>query len=112
MAGSHTLAERRWRTARSTCFAEPLRPPQSPTGEFHLQISGRVHSAQEIFMLRNFTVLILIAVLSAACAPAAPQGQAVSLTDGMGRTVPMTLPARRVVSLAPSNTEMLYAVGA
>jgi iron complex transport system substrate-binding protein len=34
------------------------------------------------------------------------------LTDGLGRTVTFTGPAKRVVSLAASNTEILYAVGA
>jgi len=34
------------------------------------------------------------------------------LTDGLGRTVTLTGPAQRVVSLAPSNTEILFAVGA
>ena len=36
----------------------------------------------------------------------------VVLTDGLGRTVTFTGPAKRVVSLAASNTEILYAVGA
>jgi iron complex transport system substrate-binding protein len=34
------------------------------------------------------------------------------LIDGLGRTVTLPGPARRVVSLAPSNTEILYAIGA
>jgi iron complex transport system substrate-binding protein len=34
------------------------------------------------------------------------------LTDGLGREVKLALAAQRVVSLAPSNTEILYAVGA
>jgi iron complex transport system substrate-binding protein len=33
-------------------------------------------------------------------------------TDGLGRTVTLSGPAQRVISLAPSNTEILYAVGA
>ncbi len=33
-------------------------------------------------------------------------------TDGLGRSLSLSGPARRVVSLAPSNTEILYAVGA
>jgi iron complex transport system substrate-binding protein len=37
---------------------------------------------------------------------------AITLTDGLGRTVTLSGTARRVISLAPSNTEILYAVGA
>jgi iron complex transport system substrate-binding protein len=37
---------------------------------------------------------------------------AISLTDSLRRTVTLAGPARRVVSLAPSNTEILYAIGA
>jgi iron complex transport system substrate-binding protein len=35
-----------------------------------------------------------------------------TLTDGLGRTVTLSGPAQKVVSLAPSNTEILYALGA
>jgi iron complex transport system substrate-binding protein len=34
------------------------------------------------------------------------------LTDGLNRTVTLKGPAKRVVSLAPSDTELLYEVGA
>ncbi len=66
-------------------------------------------------MLRKFAVLILLAILASACGPAlAPQASLspASLTDGSGRTVTLQLPVKRVVSLAPSNTEILFAVGA
>ena len=36
----------------------------------------------------------------------------VSLMDGLDRSVTLELPARRIVSLAPSNTELLYDIGA
>ena len=39
-------------------------------------------------------------------------GAPVVLTDDLDRTVTLPRPARRVVSLAPSNTEILFAVGA
>jgi iron complex transport system substrate-binding protein len=38
--------------------------------------------------------------------------QPIVLTDGMGREVALAEPAQRIVSLAPSNTEILYAIGA
>jgi iron complex transport system substrate-binding protein len=43
---------------------------------------------------------------------AGPGAAALTLTDGLGRTVSLPAPARQVVSLAPSNTEVLYAIGA
>jgi iron complex transport system substrate-binding protein len=41
---------------------------------------------------------------------ATPAG--LTLTDGLGRTVKLAGPAQRIVSLAPSNTEILFAIGA
>jgi iron complex transport system substrate-binding protein len=65
-------------------------------------------------MLRKFAVLLLLVMLVSACGPAvAPQQSGpATLTDGAGRTVTLKLPAERLVSLAPSNTEVLFAVGA
>ncbi|BCY16889.1 ABC transporter substrate-binding protein [Leptolinea sp. HRD-7] len=37
---------------------------------------------------------------------------AISLEDGLGRTVTLKQPAARIISLAPSNTEILFAIGA
>ena len=82
-------------------------------------------------MLRKFLFFILpVAILLSACAPSAvntPQPQTstgavqptivqnqpapIVLTDGLGRQVRLAAPARRVVSLAPSNTEILFAIG-
>jgi iron complex transport system substrate-binding protein len=36
----------------------------------------------------------------------------ISLTDGLGRRVTISAPARSVISLTPANTEILYAIGA
>ncbi|HNH26833.1 MAG TPA: cobalamin-binding protein [Anaerolineales bacterium] len=85
-------------------------------------------------MFRKNLILTLLIALVAACAPA-PQptatvvpvsteisvtdvvateavAEGLSFTDGLGREVTLTAPAQRVVSLAPSNTEILFAVGA
>jgi len=53
--------------------------------------------------------LLLLAL--AACSPRPPAG-GVSITDDWGRTVALGAPARRVVSLSPSSTEILFAIGA
>ena len=43
--------------------------------------------------------------------PAAPAG-GLEFTDGLERSVTLPGPAQRIISLAPSNTEVLFAVGA
>jgi ABC-type Fe3+-hydroxamate transport system substrate-binding protein len=55
----------------------------------------------------------LAAALAAACGPSAdrPDGP-VTAVDAAGRTVSLAAPARRVVSLLPSFTELLFAIGA
>ncbi|MBI1854458.1 MAG: cobalamin-binding protein [Chloroflexi bacterium] len=87
-------------------------------------------------MFRKFLLLTLFATLLFGCAPAitpqpapaagstqpapvqteapaaAPTPAGIVLTDGLGREVKLTSPAQKIVSLAPSNTEILFAVGA
>lgn len=73
--------------------------------------------------LRTLFIFFLAAsLILAACQPAAPAATAtpeptatpapIVVTDGLGRTVTLKGPAQRIVSMAPSNTEILYAVGA
>ncbi len=65
-------------------------------------------------MLRKLLVLSLLVGMLAACGSAAvsqPSGPQ-SFTDGLGRKVTVKLPPQHVVSLAPSNTEVLFSVGA
>ena len=70
-----------------------------------------------------FFVLLTLAFLLVACSPAStPQPASlvtevatsgpITMSDGLGRTVTLNGPAQRIVSLAPSNTEILFAVGA
>ena len=62
-----------------------------------------------------FFVMLLVALTLAACAPAVPSGNeaaGIVVTDGLGREVKLESAAQRVVSLAPSNTEILFALGA
>ena len=68
-------------------------------------------------MLRKLLLLTLLLTLLTACAPqAAPTvvlaPATLTFTDGLGREVKLEGPAQRVVSLAPSNTEILFAIGA
>ena len=84
-------------------------------------------------MFRKTIILTLLIALLAACAPAAQSTPVVDsaptevvsteavateaeaylvTSDGLGREVTLASPAQRVVSLAPSITEILFAVGA
>jgi iron complex transport system substrate-binding protein len=65
-------------------------------------------------MLRKILVLILLAVTVSACgSPLPPPAPGpTTFTDGSGRTVTLKLPVERIVSLAPSNTEVLFSIGA
>ena len=85
-------------------------------------------------MLRRFLLLLLMAAVLAGCGPAVlvtpspsplpptqvpttaptvvPTPAGIVLTDGLGREVKLASPAQKVVSLAPSNTEILFAIGA
>src|SRR5687768_5063676 len=77
---------------------------------------------------KTLFLTLLLALFLAACGPAsiateAPApvstevpatevSSAIVLTDGLGREVTLDSPAQRVISLAPSNTEILFAIGA
>ncbi len=66
-------------------------------------------------MLRKFLLITLLITLLTACAPQAPATQApadLTFTDGLGREVTLNGFPQRIVSLAPSNTEILFAIGA
>jgi iron complex transport system substrate-binding protein len=41
-----------------------------------------------------------------------PAPEPIKLTDGLGRSIELAAPAQRVISIAPSNTEILFALGA
>lgn len=69
-------------------------------------------------MLRKlvFPLIIALTLIVSACTPATSVPTAIpatiTLTDGLGRSVTLAGPAQKVVSLAPSTTEILYAIGA
>ncbi len=55
--------------------------------------------------------LLLIALAAAGCAERDAVPNTPTVTDDLGRTVAADLPARRVLTLAPNLTEILYAAG-
>jgi len=57
--------------------------------------------------------LLTLTLALAACAPAAePASTGMTFTDGLGRSITLPASAQKVVSMAPSNTEILFAIGA
>ena len=65
-------------------------------------------------MKKCFPAIILsLVIFLAACSPlGSPAVQNLTLTDGLSREVKIAAPALRIVSLAPSNTEILFSLGA
>lgn len=64
-------------------------------------------------MLRKTLLFTLLLALLTACGPqATPTPAVLTFTDGLGREITLNGPAQRVVSLAPSLTEVLFAIGA
>lgn len=66
-------------------------------------------------MKHNFLVfctLVLLAGLLVGCAKPASPAATLQFVDGLGREVTLVAPAERIVSLAPSATEILFAIGA
>jgi iron complex transport system substrate-binding protein len=71
-----------------------------------------------LLIKRSIMLFVVLATLLGGCsqAPASATMQAattiISLTDGLGNAVELSAPATRIVSLGPSNTEILFAIGA
>ena len=74
-------------------------------------------------LYRKFALVALTALIFSACAQSTPnptqveptptaQVETIQLTDGLGREIHLDQPAQKIISLAPSNTEILFAVGA
>ena len=64
---------------------------------------------------KTFFLTLILALFIAACSPLATEASdsaAITLTDGLGRSVVLNEAAQRGISLAPSNTEILFAIGA
>jgi iron complex transport system substrate-binding protein len=64
-----------------------------------------------LFLLLSLFGTALLAGCSAG-GTATTQPAAISLTDGLGHLVALAAPPQRIVSLGPSNTEILFAIGA
>lgn len=69
---------------------------------------------QESLVKRTISIIALvIALITTGCASSTTiTPSAITLTDGLGRAITLAAPAQRIVSLAASNTEILFAIGA
>jgi len=74
---------------------------------------------QLLKIINRLIIFALLAMFIVGCAPATsstavPTATAspLTLTDGLGRNIMFEGPAQRIVSIAPSNTEILFATGA
>ena len=63
-------------------------------------------------MRRSGTVATVLALLSLLIPNALPAQAAIEVADSSGRRVRLAAPARRIVSLAPGITELLFEIGA
>lgn len=68
----------------------------------------RVNSIQWVSLA---VILLLVSACSSLVAQA-PAAGTLTMTDGYGRQVEISIPSERVVSLAPGNSEILFAIGA
>lgn len=65
-------------------------------------------------MIRRFTALLFVATLASACtrdADNAPASSAIRVVDDTGDTVRLDVPARRVISMIPAQTEIAGILG-
>ncbi len=63
---------------------------------------------------KSYLLLFILLLSLVACSPAASQPAVakIDIKDGLQRQVKLDGPAKRIVSLSPSNTEILFALGA
>lgn len=64
-----------------------------------------------IFLITSCSTAVPTAALTPTAAPTIVD-QTITMVDGLGRTVTLDAPAQRIVSMAPSATEILYAIDA
>ncbi len=73
-------------------------------------VRAHIHSRREGVGDFFFALLFGITLLLAGCRSAAP-ARPVTVTDDLGNQVAVSRDVRRIVSLAPSSTELLFALG-
>ncbi|HHY98088.1 MAG TPA: cobalamin-binding protein [Firmicutes bacterium] len=80
---------------------------------------GDIHADRFTLKLLWFALILILAIVPViwsiqgvqAIADSEPQSFPCTITDDLGRKVKISAPPKRIVSIAPSNTEILYALG-
>lgn len=97
----------------SACAQQPPAATPAPAATSEVDITAEPVTT-EASVATDEPAIATPAETVAAETPAEPQGAAesITLTDGLGRSITIPGPAQRVISIAPSNTEILFAIGA
>ena len=81
-----------------------------------MRICNNIYRRNRIYTMLVRVVMIIVATMMAGCStgdgPSSFSGNGLVLVDGLGRSVEFNAPPQRIISLAPSNTEILFAIGA
>jgi len=107
---------------------ESTQPLSEKAGVF---VTGQSDNTDLEVMMKKIALVVAMSLMLTACgapaaAPTAPPAERTAVppeagppteapiveTDGLGRQVTLAGPAQRIVSMAPSNTEILFAIGA
>ncbi len=73
---------------------------------------GKMNSVKRKFgIFGGLLLALMLAVMTALPAPSFATAYPITLTDDLGREVTIEAPPERIISLAPSNTEILFKLG-
>jgi iron complex transport system substrate-binding protein len=89
----------------------PGLPAPSPA-HLHPPEDGRFPLRPVRHLLKRISFALIATGAVAGCGPAAPMPGSIRIVDDAGDTVALARPARRIVSLIPASTELLFALGA
>ena len=73
---------------------------------------GGIISTQALHCCRTLLASVILGLVVLGCGTERPPAASITLVDDAGDTLALGAPARRVVSLIPAATELLFAIGA
>ena len=105
-----TSRERASRQADHSFNEAPARPLHQPAGVFHLRPGYTADFHCKAAVLASLLAVLPLIPL-AGCGRSSPPHEDKQVTDELGRKLTLASPPQRIVSLAPSITETLFALG-